>query len=88
MLNKALRIARKFENLNISDMSTRTGLSIAYISEIETGKKTINETVLKAYSEVLDLPESSFYLISESISGKSNSHTNRKIGKLLKWIAD
>ena len=90
MLNEALKAVRKFHRVSVQDAAARMGVSASYISEIENGKKRINQDILEAYSRLFELPISSFYLISES----SNPHPAsrkaalaRKVSQIVRWIA-
>lgn len=46
MLGEVLRIARIANDMTITDVSTKTGVSISYITEIEKGKKNPKNDIL------------------------------------------
>lgn len=50
-----LRVWRDFRGLSAKDLAAAAGISAAYISEIETGKKEGSISVLKAIAKVLRL---------------------------------
>lgn len=87
MLNQALKTIRKFDDVTINELSQRSGLSISYISEIENGRKNINENILNIYSQEFEIDVSDIFLISNAISKKGSSNSN-KIANILRWISD
>ncbi|WP_275784010.1 helix-turn-helix domain-containing protein [Pararhizobium gei] len=50
-----VRVWREFRGLSAKDLAAAAGISTAYISEIETGKKEGSISVLKAIARVLRL---------------------------------
>lgn len=50
-----VRVWRDFRGLSAKDLAAAAGISAAYISEIETGKKEGSISVLKAIAKVLRL---------------------------------
>ncbi|HTO33796.1 MAG TPA: helix-turn-helix transcriptional regulator [Pararhizobium sp.] len=50
-----VRVWRDFRGLSAKDLAAAAGISTAYISEIETGKKEGSISVLKAIAKVLHL---------------------------------
>ncbi|KQV38252.1 MULTISPECIES: helix-turn-helix transcriptional regulator [unclassified Rhizobium] len=50
-----LRVWRDFRGLSGRELASRIGISAAYLSEIETGKKEGSLSVLKAIAVVLDV---------------------------------
>jgi len=50
-----IRVWRDFRGLSAKDLAAAAGISAAYVSEIETGKKEGSISVLKAIAKVLRL---------------------------------
>lgn len=50
-----VRVWRSHRRLSARDLAERAGVSAAYISEIETGKKDGSISVMKKIAEVLDV---------------------------------
>jgi transcriptional regulator with XRE-family HTH domain len=74
-------------------LAKRLGISNAYLSEIESGKKAhaITVDLLRRYSEVFDVPVSSLMLFSEHLESGARSEKIRlalasKVVRILDWI--
>lgn len=50
-----LRVWRDFRNLSAKDLAAQAGISTAYLSEIETGKKEGSLSVLKGIAKALNV---------------------------------
>ncbi|WP_411032969.1 helix-turn-helix domain-containing protein [Shinella sp. BYT-45] len=50
-----LRVWREFRNLSAKDLAAQAGISTAYLSEIETGKKEGSISVLKSIAKALGI---------------------------------
>jgi len=50
-----LRVFRTYRGLTLSALAERAGVSVSYLSEIESGKKPGSAKTLKAVAEVLGL---------------------------------
>ena len=50
-----LRVFRTYRGLTLSALAQRAGVSVSYLSEIESGKKPGSAKTLKAVAEVLGL---------------------------------
>ncbi|MCR9214589.1 MAG: helix-turn-helix transcriptional regulator [Proteobacteria bacterium] len=91
MLHDALKIVRKFHQTSIEAAAKSIGVSVSYLSELENGKKRINQDILKGYSATFNMPISSIYLIAEHmerIDKKGVNGVSKKISKIIKWIAE
>lgn len=74
-------------------LAKRLGISNAYLSEIESGKKAhaITVDLLRRYSEIFDVPISSLMLFSEHLESGARSEKIRlalasKVVRILDWI--
>ncbi|UFK92975.1 MULTISPECIES: helix-turn-helix domain-containing protein [Morganellaceae] len=93
MINKALKTIRLYHNLKQSELADSLSISKSYLSEIESGKKTISFDMLEKYSQKFDIPISSLVFLSEEMdtpSQKSFSEKFRavfaeKILKIMEW---
>jgi transcriptional regulator with XRE-family HTH domain len=93
MLNKALRLMRVFHDLSQKDLAEKLGISKSYLSEIESGKKTLTLDLLNRYSEIFDIPPSSIMFFSESLNSdlkteKLRTFISSKVITLLNFIAE
>lgn len=92
MLNEALRLVRIYHDRNLTEMAKLLSISKSYLSEIERGEKKVTLSLLKKYSEALDIPMSSLLFFAEELEGiKHPSHTRitiaRKVLGFLKLLA-
>lgn len=67
MLNEALRLLRVFNDRKATDLAKELGISAAYLSEIETGKKTPSMELVDQYAKVFHTKPSSILFFSEEI---------------------
>ncbi|MEE3719925.1 helix-turn-helix transcriptional regulator [Tumidithrix elongata RA019] len=93
MLNKALRLMRVFHDLSQKDLAEKLGISKSYLSEIESGKKTLTLDLLNRYSEIFDIPPSSIMFFSESLNNdlkteKLRTFISSKVLNLLNFIKE
>lgn len=93
MLNKALRLMRVFHDLSQKDLAEKLGISKSYLSEIESGKKTLTLDLLNRYSGIFDIPPSSIMFFSESLNSdlkteKLRTFISSKVITLLNFIAE
>lgn len=56
MMSEALRLIRVFHDFNQTEMALKLEISNSYLSEIETGKKSVTIELLKKYCNVLNVP--------------------------------
>lgn len=91
MLYKALRLAREFNQINQKEMAAKLDISASYLSEIETGKKRPSLELLEKYSEIINVPASTFLLFVESTDNTNNTKRRKRGEKLLtflEWVSD
>lgn len=67
MFGQALKILRRSQELNQSELSQRLGVSRSYISELESGNRTPSFELLERYAEVFDIPLSSLMFFAEGL---------------------
>lgn len=93
MIHPALKIIRQFHGLTQAELALKLGMSKSYLSEIESGKKSVGYELLEKYSEFFDVPVSSLVFFSEnmdnpdSIPEKFRSVVAGKIIKIMEWVA-
>lgn len=93
MINRALKLIRKYHNLSQTQLATKLALSTSYLSELESGKKEPSIDILQRYSEFFNVPLSSLVVFSETLEGKQNvskarAFISKKMLKILEWVAD
>lgn len=94
MINKALRLIRQFHGLQQRELSEKLGISKSYLSEIESGRKTVSYSLLQNYSEIFEIPTSSLVFLSETLGNDNPTKFYEKFGKafsgkiinLLEWL--
>ena len=90
-IHNALKSVRKFHGMNVLNTAREIGISPSYISELENGKKRVNNAILRSYAELFQLPVSALYLIAEAESKQSKNaiaKARRKVTEILEWIAE
>jgi transcriptional regulator with XRE-family HTH domain len=92
MQNDILRLVRVFHNLNRTQLAEKVGLSVSYISELESGSKKISLEVLQRYASAFKLPLSSLLLFGEKVESGDAVESARlviggKVVKMLNWVA-
>jgi len=86
MIHRALKLIRQFYNFTQAELASQLGLSKSYLSELESGKKTVTFELITKYSDIFDIPASSLVFFSESISKKNsinNSFKTKASGRIL-----
>ena len=92
MLYRALKMLRSYHQFKQIDLAKKLGISNSYLSEIESGEKTISIELLEKYSEIFDIPVSSIMLFSEQIDNNQKPGSKLKVAaankilRLLEWI--
>jgi len=92
MINKALKLIRQFHNYKQADLASIFGISKSFLSEIESGKKTVSLDLLNKYSSQFDIPVSSLVFFSETLSSKKQLSDNikqtmsNKLLDLMDWL--
>ena len=93
MIHRALKTIRQFHGLTQAELALKLDMSKSYLSEIESGKKSVGYGLLEKYSELFDVPVSSLVFFSEnietsgSIPEKYRSVVADKILKIMEWVA-
>jgi len=91
MLNEALKQIRMFHQLKQVELAQKLGISKSYLSEVESGRKSVSMELLKKYAEAFSIPASSLLMFSENIEAAKTSDKLRlkcanKIIKAMEWI--
>jgi len=81
IIGKRLKEARKNKNLTQDKLSEKMGVSIAYLSKVETGKIHINLERLSQICSILEISEGQ---ILNGVSNKSEKYLNNEFYNLLK----
>lgn len=93
MINRALKTIRQFHGLTQAELALKLDMSKSYLSEIESGKKSVGYELLEKYSELFDVPVSSLVFFSENleeadtIPEKFRSVVADKILNIMEWVA-
>jgi transcriptional regulator with XRE-family HTH domain len=91
-IDKALKILRTSHDFNQKDLAVKLGISRAYISEIESGRKTPTIKILDSYAEVFQIPVSSIIFLAENINvnglAEMDSFVSPKIIALIKFLIE
>lgn len=92
MINKAIKLFRQYNKMTQSEVADHLLISKSYVSEIESGKKTINMELLKKFAGLYDMPVSSLVFFSESLSTtesqipkKFRNFVSTKVLDVLEW---
>ncbi|EJD6110820.1 helix-turn-helix domain-containing protein [Morganella morganii] len=93
MINRALKTIRLYHNLKQSELADNLCISKSYLSEIESGKKTVSFDMLVKYSQEFNIPVSSLVFLSEEMNTSSNktfaskfrSIFTERIFKIMEW---
>ena len=83
-INEAMRLLRVFNDKNLTYISKKTGISIGYLSEIESGNKQPTMKVIKKYAECFKINKSQILSFEEELSKHKNKISTKK--SVLKFI--
>jgi len=84
-----MRLAREFHRISLSDMVGKSGRSKAYLSQIETGKRTPPIEIVETYAKTCQIPLSDLILFAESVSGRRGPRTlARKAMRMMEWAVE
>ena len=91
MLNEALKQIRIFHQIKQAELAVQLEISRPYLSEIESGRKSVSMDILNRYAEIFDVPKSSLLLFSENIGKNKLSESFRsvcagKIIQIMEWM--
>lgn len=92
MQHEALRLVRVFHDMSQTVLAERLCISKSYLSEIESGKKTVTLELLQKYANLFNMPVSSLMFFSEQINDGLHSERFRtaiagKALKILQWVS-
>lgn len=94
MLNRALKVIRKYHNLSQKELANKLEISNSHICEIENNRVSPSLELLNKYATCFNIPLSSIMLFSENIEkdgikvNKVRKFVANKILKILEWIAE
>lgn len=94
MIHKALKLIRQFHSVKQVDLARKFEISKSYLSEIESGKKTVSFELLEKYSAEFDISTASLVFFSESVSKKKSIPEkfrlvfSGKILELMEWFIE
>lgn len=76
MLHKALKILRTYHQFSQIALARRLEIANSYLSEIESGHKSIKIELLEKYAEIFKIPISSIFFFSEAMQEKKTKHNS------------
>ncbi|MCP5324876.1 MAG: helix-turn-helix transcriptional regulator [Oceanospirillaceae bacterium] len=96
MISKVLKLIRQFHSMTQLELAEELQISKSYLSEIESGKKTISLSLLEKYSNIFDIPASSLVFLSETLSKENPKKFSERFGKgfsekvitVMEWLVD
>ena len=94
MIHRALKLIRQYHGNSQKVLAEKLGISKSYLSEIESGKKTISMDLLYSYSNEFDIPVSSLVFFSENIGGekkisnKFRRAVTTKVLNIMEWLIE
>lgn len=94
MIHRALRLIRQFHEVKQVDLASDLGISKSYLSEIESGKKTVSYELILRYSERFDISASSLVFFAEAVandkklSQKIRATASGKILDMIQWMVE
>src|SRR4051794_6594123 len=77
MLAKALRLLRIINDINQHDLAKDLRVSPAYLSQIESGKRTPSTDIIERYAEFFKVPVSTLWVFSETLNENSLKERSR-----------
>lgn len=88
MFGQALKLLRRYQGLNQSNLAKKVGVSRSYISEIESGNRTPSLDLLNRYADVFNIPVSSLIFFAEALQDRKSvsSRLERAKGVIAKKI--
>ena len=96
MISKVLRLIRQFHKMSQLELAAKLDISKSYLSELESGKKTVSLALLEKYSSIFDIPASSLVFLSETLSHENPKKFSDRFGKgfsekvitVMEWLVD
>ena len=90
MIHTALRLTREFHRMKQVNLASKLQVSRSYLSEIESGSKTISVALLDKYSQVFNVPASTFLLFKDTVvepMDKAQAVRAERLLKFFEWVA-
>ena len=90
MIHTALKLTREFHRMKQVDLADKLQVSRSYLSEIESGSKTISVALLDKYSQVFNVPASTFLLFKDTVVepvDKAQAVRAERLLKFFEWVA-
>jgi transcriptional regulator with XRE-family HTH domain len=88
-LHEALRAIRNYHDLTLADLGLQLGISISYLSELETGKSEPPLKLLVRFAEVFKLKPSDVLRLAEQLQGLSATRSQaKKLSTMLAWAKE
>ncbi len=94
MINRALKAIRMYHGITQTQLASDLNISKSYLSEIESGKKTVSYNFLEDFASYFDMPTSTLVYLSENIenpgenSKKFKKFATNKLISILEWVGD
>jgi transcriptional regulator with XRE-family HTH domain len=86
--NKSLKVFRSFHRLSQSALAEKIGVPKSFISEIESGKRTVTLNLVEKYAELFSIAPSEILALSEAYDEREYSSAPSKLLlKLIDWIS-
>ncbi|WP_321324792.1 helix-turn-helix transcriptional regulator [Thiomicrorhabdus sp.] len=95
MIHRAIKAFRQYNKMTQAEVAQKLSISKSYLSEIESGKKTISIDLLEKIAEMYDMPVSSLIFFSETmnskdakVSEKFRGFVSSKVLSALEWVIE
>ena len=95
MIHRAIKTFRQFNKMTQVEVAEQLSISKSYLSEIESGKKTINMELLEKFANLYEMPVSSLVFFSETlnsnnpkVSEKFRGFVSDKVLSALEWVVE
>ena len=79
-ISKKLKLMRKENNLTLKELSTKSGISISFISDIENGRRNPSIEKLKILARALNIPAGEFLKEGTDYLINGGENNNRIFG--------
>ena len=87
-LNKSLKVFRSFHRLSQSELARRIEVPKSFISEIESGKRTVTLNLVDKYANEFAIAPSEIIALSEAYDDREySSGPSKLLLKLIDWIS-
>lgn len=95
MIHRAIKVFRQFNKMTQSEVAEQLSISKSYLSEIESGKKTLSVDLLERFAQLYDMPVSSLVFFSEELSSSASKSSEKfrmfatdKLLSVLEWAVE